>query len=104
MPSPKKPKKKTPVDEKQKSLFSFVDKSEAEKEEKSISKTKEEITKPKDELKTQVTPKTEVIKEETKIKEEPRSKKVSQKTYFKSTGIPFGLKEDGIQLKNIDGE
>ena len=104
MPSPKKPKKKTSVDEKQKSLFSFVDKSETAKEEKSVSQTKEEKEHPKVQLKAQIPPKTEDIKEDTKVKEEPAVKRVLKKKYFTSTGIPFGLKEDGIQLQSIKRE
>ena len=79
LPSPKKPKKKTLVDEKQKSLFSFVEKSETDKEEKSVSSTKEEKEYPKVQLKTQVPPKTEDLKDDTKVKEEPTAKKVSKK-------------------------
>ena len=104
MPSPKKLKKKIPVDDKQKSLFSFVDKSKADKEEKSISKTKEEKKESKDQLKTQIPPKTNDLKEEIKAKEEPILKRVQKKLYFKSSGIPFGLKEDGIQLQFIKRE
>ena len=104
MPSPKKPKKKTPPDDKQKSLFSFVEKSETEKEEKNSLILKEEIVEPKDELKTQLPPKTNDIKEEIKVKEEPILKRVPQKIYFKSSGIPFGLKKDGVQMQNIEGE
>ncbi len=104
MPSPKKPKKKTPVDEKQKSLFSFVDKSEADKEEKSTSITKEEIKEPKNQLKTQTSPKTEDIKEEIKAKEELVLKRAAKKVYFKNTGIPFGLKQDGVQLQHVKRE
>ncbi|MBY9009013.1 MAG: hypothetical protein KGD74_04010, partial [Candidatus Lokiarchaeota archaeon] len=104
MPSPKKPKKKTPADEKQKSLFSFADKFEADKEEKSIGITKEEKKEPKDRLKTQIPLKTEDIKEEIKVKEEPALNIVPKKTYFKSNGKPFGLKEDGIQLQVINRE
>ena len=104
MPSPKKLKKKIPVDDKQKSLFSFVDKSKADKEEKSISKTKEEKKESKDQLKTQIPPKTNDLKEEIKAEEEPILKRVQKKLYFKSSGIPFGLKEDGIQLQFIKRE
>ena len=79
LPSPKKPKKKTSVDEKQKSLFSFVDKSETAKEEKSVSQTKEENERPKVQLKAQIPPKTEDIQEDTNVKEEPKAKKVAKK-------------------------
>jgi len=104
VPSPKKSKKKTLVDDKQKSLFSFVEKSEAEKEKKSSLISKEEIVEPKDKLKSQLPPKTSDIKEEIKVKEEPIIKKVQKKLYFKSSGIPFGLKEDGTQLQFIKRE
>jgi len=104
LPSPKKAKKKTPVDDKQKSLFSFVEKSETEKEEKSSRISKEEIVEPKEKLKTQTLPKTSEVKEEIKTKEEPMIKRVPKKLYFKSSGIPFGLKEDGIQLQFIKRE
>ncbi|MHA1234046.1 MAG: DNA-directed DNA polymerase I [Promethearchaeota archaeon] len=104
MPSPKKPKKKIPVDEKQKSLFSFVENSETEKEEKSTKILKEELEEPKDQPKTQISPKTKDVKEEIKVKEEPAIKRVQKKLYFKSSGIPFGLKEDGIPLQFIKRE
>jgi len=104
LPSPKKPKKKTSVDEKQKSLFSFIDKSETEKEEESSRILKEEIAEPKDKLKALEPSKTVDVREEIKAKEEPILKRVQKKQYFKSTGIPFGLKEDGIQLQFIKRE
>ncbi len=104
MPSPKKPKKKTPLDDKQKSLFSFVEKSETEKEEESSRILKEEIVEPKEKLKSQALPKTSEVKEEIKTEEEPILKRVPKKLYFKSSGIPFGLKEDGIQLQFIKRE
>jgi len=100
LPSPKKPKKKTSVDEKQKSLFSFVDKSETAKDDKSMNQTKVEKEHPKVQLETQVHPK----KEDIKVKEEPTAKKVSKKKYFNSMGIPFGLKDGGIQLQSIKRE
>ena len=71
MPSPKKLKKKIPVDEKQKSLFSFVENSETEKEEKSTKILKEELEEPKDQPKIQISPKAKGVKEEIKVKEEP---------------------------------
>ncbi|MHA1318840.1 MAG: DNA-directed DNA polymerase I [Promethearchaeota archaeon] len=104
MPSPKKPKKKIPVDEKQQSLFSFIEKSETEKEEESSRILKEEIAEPKDKLKALEPSKTVDVREEIKAKEEPILKRVQKKQYFKSTGIPFGLKEDGIQLQFIKRE
>jgi len=104
LPSPKKPKKKIPVDEKQQSLFSFIEKSETEKEEESSRILKEEIAEPKDKLKALEPSKTVDVREEIKAKEEPILKRVQKKQYFKSTGIPFGLKEDGIQLQFIKRE
>jgi len=104
VPSPKKPKKKTPLDDKQKSLFSFVEKSETEKEEESSRILKEEIVEPKEKLRSQTLPKTSEVKEEIKAKEEPILKRVPKKLYFKSSDIPFGLKEDGIQLQFIKRE
>ena len=67
MPSPKKPKKKSPADEKQKSLFSFVEKPETEIKEgdKSISKDeKKEIEEP---VKTHKQPETKKIKKRSKL-------------------------------------
>ena len=104
MPKPKKTKKKPPADEKQKSLFSFVEKTEVKKEEESSRTVKEEKKELEEQLKPQEPPKTEVLKEEIKTKEEPAFKRVPNKTYFKSNGIPFGLKEDGIQLQYINRE
>jgi DNA polymerase I len=104
LPSPKKTKKKPLADEKQKSLFSFVEKTEVKQEEKSNKIFKEEKKALDDQLKTQEPPKTEDLKEEIKAKEEPALKRALKKVYFKGTGIPFGLKEDGIQMQNIERE
>ncbi|MHA1459949.1 MAG: DNA-directed DNA polymerase I, partial [Promethearchaeota archaeon] len=104
MPSPKKPKRKLPADEKQKSLFSFVEKTEDKKEEKSKSITKEEKKELEGQEVLQEPLETKEIKEEIKVKEEPTLKRAQKKVYFKGTGIPFGLKEGGIQLQNIKRE
>jgi len=104
LPSPKKTKKKPLADEKQKSLFSFVEKKEVKQEERSNKIFKEEKKALEDKLKTQKPPKTEDLKEEIKAKEEPALKRALKKVYFKGTGIPFGLKEDGIQMQNIERE
>lgn len=90
-------KKKTPADEKQKSLFSFVEETEEKKEEKSKNTAEEEKKVLKEHKLTQEQPKTKEIKEEIK-------KGTLKKTYFKSTGIPFGLKEGGIKLQNVKRE
>jgi len=104
LPSPKKPKKKALADEKQKSLFSFVEKTEVMKDAKSKSKTKEEKKELEDQKLPQESPKTEDLKEEIKVKEEPALKRAPKKVYFKGTDIPFGLKQDGIQLRGIKRE
>ncbi len=104
MPSPKKTKKKLPADEKQKSLFSFVEKTEVKQEEESSRMLNEEKKASEDQLKTQEPPKTDDLKEEIKAKEEPALKRALKKVYFKGTGIPFGLKKDGIQLRDIKRE
>ena len=97
LPTPKKPKKKVPSDEKQKSLFSFVEKTEEEKmeEDKNISNDEgKEIEKPKATLEK---PKVTAGKEEKK-------KGPPEKLYFQSNGAPFGLKEGGIQLQKKERE
>jgi len=104
LPSHKKPKKKIPVDDKQKSLFSFVDKSETDKEEKSVDITEEEKKESKDQLIAHKTYETKDLEDKKKIKEEPAIRRALKKTYFKSSGIPFGLKEGGIPLQFIKRE
>jgi len=101
MPSPKKSKKKKP-DEKQKSLFSFVDADKSE--EKAIEEYDE-----KEELKKQVEkPEKEEIKSE--VKEEigeivkVEGKKIPSSLFFKGTDKPFGLKEDDIKLGEVKRE
>ncbi|MFX1288581.1 MAG: DNA-directed DNA polymerase I [Promethearchaeota archaeon] len=97
MPTPKKPKKKVSSDEKQKSLFSFVEKSEEEKMEEDINISNdegEEIEKP---IAVQETSKITAGKEEKK-------KGPPEKLYFKSNRVPFGLKEGEIQLKKKERE
>ncbi|MHA2290038.1 MAG: 3'-5' exonuclease, partial [Promethearchaeota archaeon] len=90
-------KKKLPTSEKQKSLFSFVEKPESEKEEKSKSAVKEEKKVLAESKIPQEPPKIKEVKEETK-------KGTPKKVYFKSTGVPFGLKKNGIHLQNIKRE
>ncbi|MBY9012108.1 MAG: hypothetical protein KGD70_07020, partial [Candidatus Lokiarchaeota archaeon] len=104
LPSPKKTKRKLPVDENQKSLFSFVEKTEDKKEEKSKSTTKEE----KKELEGQEfphePPEIDEVKEEIKVKEEPTLKIPPKKQYFTGSSIPFGLKDEGIKLQYLNRE
>jgi DNA polymerase I len=91
-------KKKPPADEKQKSLFSYVEKTEAKKKGEDLSASSDEDKKKK--TKPVETHKQSDVKE---VKEEIK-KVVLKKVYFKSNGIPFGLKEGGIQLQNIKRE
>jgi DNA polymerase I len=104
LPSPKKPKKKTPVDEKQKSLFSFAEKNEVKKEEKNKNIPKEEEKELEKQILRQEPPEAKDVKEETKVDEVLTLKLPPKKLYFKSTGIPFGLKEGGILLQDIKRE
>ncbi|GAG62649.1 unnamed protein product, partial [marine sediment metagenome] len=105
MPSPKKSKKKSRVDNKQKSLFSFVDESKPKKEKVEPKPKKEEVKK-----KVQERPKEKVkeIKKEIVKKAEPKGEKkpgtIRQKIYFKENNKPFGLKEEDIKLINIQRE
>ena len=90
-------KKKTTVNEKQKSLFSFVEETEEKKEDKGKSTAEEEKKVLKEHMLPQEPPKTKEVKKE--IKKGPL-----KKTYFESTGVPFGLKESGIKLQNVKRE
>lgn len=97
MPNPKNPKKKLPADEMQKSLFSFAETTEVKKDAKSKTSTKEDKKVLEEQKLPQETLKTKVVKEEIK-------KGTPKKEYFKSTGVPFGLKENGIHLQDIKRE
>ncbi|MFW9952322.1 MAG: hypothetical protein ACFFKA_19550, partial [Candidatus Thorarchaeota archaeon] len=104
MPNPKKTKKKNPSDEKQKSIFSFVEKEDPIKEKKSKSLARDEKRELEGQILPQEQPETKLGKEEIKVKDETASKRASSKVYFKSSGIPFGLKEGSIQLQKIQRE
>ncbi len=104
MPSQKRSKKKKPLDDTQKSLFSFVDQSRSKKE-KIEKKAKKEVVreqikkeikeKPIEGIKTK--PPEKIEKEEEKIKSE--LKHIPQKLFFKGNKKPFGLKQGAIELK-----
>ena len=104
MPNPRKSKGKRPPDEKQKSLFSFVETSEAKKEEKAKISPKEVKKEIKDQRSPQEPLETKNVKDEIKVNKKPMIKSAPTKVYFKGSGIPFGLKEGGIQLQNIKRE
>ena len=105
LPSPKKSKKKSQVDDKQKSLFSFVDESKPKKEKVEPKPKKEEI---KTEVQEKPKEKDKEIKKEIVKKAEPKGEKkpgvIPQKIYFKGNDNPFGLKEEDIELTNIQRE
>jgi len=92
-------KKKKPIDKKQKSLFSFVEKS------KEIAKKPE-----KNDLKRKVGEKQEKFIEKAKKKElKPEIEKIEktkipQDVFFKGNDKSFGLKEGNIKLENISRE
>ena len=104
LPNPRKSKGKRPPDDKQKSLFSFVETSEVKKEEKAKSPPKEVKKEIKDQRSPQDSLKPKDVKDEIKVNKEPIVKSTPKKVYFKGSGKPFGLKEDGIQLQNIKRE
>ena len=89
MPSPRK---KKPIDGKQKSLFSFVEETHPK------TKKKESDVKKQDDSKEK-----EVIEVE-QTKTEPESKKVPQKLLFKAKSLNFGLKESDITLEKVHRE
>ncbi len=85
-------KKKRVEDKQQKSLTSFMDTS---KPKKPVAKKKPEKKKP---------PKKKAEKPE-KTKKAPRAPgEIPNELYFKGNDIPFGLKEDNFEIKQIKGE
>ena len=85
------PRKKKPIDDKQKSLFSFVEETQPQTKKIEPDFKKLEDSKEK-----------EVIEvEQTKIEPEPKPKKVPQKLYFKTKSHNFGLKEGNIPLQKV---
>ena len=85
------PRKKKPINEKQKSLFSFFEETQPQTKKIEPDFKKLEDSKEK-----------EVIEvEQTKIEPEPKPKKVPQKLYFKTKSHNFGLKEGNITLQKV---
>jgi DNA polymerase I len=105
LPSSKKPGKKKPRDEKQKSLFSYVEEKEKTSE-RSKSKQKKDVIV--DENGTVSTKKLQVVKEEKKADVKEPSKlpkaKVPTKVYFPENPTPFGLRDDTIQIDKVSRE
>jgi len=105
LPSSKKPRKKKPGDDKQKSLFSYAEeKKKVSEKPKSVARKDiiidEDGTIPKKKLVTVKEDKIEEIKEKTK----PINIKSPTKVYFKENPTPFGLKTDNIQVDKISRE
>ncbi|MFX0058267.1 MAG: DNA-directed DNA polymerase I [Candidatus Hodarchaeota archaeon] len=105
MPSPKKSKKKKPLDEKQKSLFSFVEEEEIREEQQELLAQKEEVKK---KLEKPKKPKQELIKakpeEDTSEQLSDVSGSIPSNLFFKGDDTLFGLKEDDIKLDKIQRE
>ncbi|MFX0148262.1 MAG: DNA-directed DNA polymerase I [Candidatus Hodarchaeota archaeon] len=87
MTNSKKSKKKDSSDQKQKSLFSFVDNKEKEKK-----STKKEAEKEEEDQKVEV--KEEEI-------EEPEIKAIPKELFFKTNDDPIGLQVDNIKLEKV---
>ncbi|MFX0139426.1 MAG: DNA-directed DNA polymerase I [Candidatus Hodarchaeota archaeon] len=92
MPSSKKPNKKKNTDQKQKSLFSFVE--DKKKEKKEVYK-KEAI----EEQKTE-----EEVELEGILIKEQKTEPIPQDLFFKGNDVPFGLKVGNIKLQKISRE
>ena len=93
------------MDDKQKSLISFVDESKPKKKKAEPKIKKEKLTKEKTQKpKKTIKPKSleDIVKE--KQKEVVETKKVPQKLFFKGNGEPFGLKVGDIKLEKISRE
>jgi len=96
--------KKKKLNDKQKSLFSFVDESKPKKEKTMLSvkedkpKT-EKKQKPKEAVTTEPKPSEKIEKEKQKEKTE-----IPQKLFFKGNDEPFGLKVGDIKLEKITRE
>ncbi len=86
------PRKKKPIDDKQKSLFSFVE------------DTQPQTRKIERDIKKQDDSKEKEVIEVEQTKTEPESKKVLQKLFFKTKSHNFGLKEGNITLQNVQRE
>ena len=83
------PRKKKPIDDKQKSLFSFVEESHPKTKKKESDVKKQDDSKEKE------------VKEVEQTKTEQKSKNVPQKLIFKAKSPNFGLKERNITLEKV---
>ena len=91
------PRKKKPIDDKQKSLFSFVEETQPQTRKIEPNIKKQDDSKEKEVI--------EVIEvEKTKTEPEPELKKVPQKLFFKTKSHNFGLKEGNIPLQKVHRE
>ena len=88
------PRKKKPIDDKQKSLFSFVEETQPQ-----TRKIGREVKKQDDSKEKEV-----IEVEQTKMEPELESKKVPQKLFFKTKSHDFGLKEGDIHLEKVQRE
>ena len=101
MPSPKKSKKKKISNDKQKSLFSFVEETNSKKERLDSEIKKEESKKELEERSIKQVEK-KIVKNSLKIK--PEIKIIPKSLYFKGNDKPFGLKVDDIKLDEVTRE
>ncbi len=88
------PRKKKPIDDKQKSLFSFVEETHPK-----TKKIEPDIKKQDDSKEKEV-----IEIEQTKMEPELESKKVPQTLLFKTKSHNFGLKESDITLEKVQRE
>ncbi|MFX1590249.1 MAG: hypothetical protein ACFFC1_19115, partial [Promethearchaeota archaeon] len=101
MPSPKRSKKKK-LDDKQKSLFSFVDAEKLEEDKMEKRDEKEELKKPIEKTKKKEI-KAEPIKEISEdIKEEGIN--IPSRLFFKGNDKKFGLKKADVKLREVKRE
>ena len=114
MSNQKKPKKKKPADDKQKSLTSFMTtpKPSPEKTKVAPKKVQKEKKESAEKVIDKKEPKPEVKKSEKKIEKQPAKAKLDKKTYkeipkelfFKGNDTPFGLKEGNVTIDSISRE
>jgi len=101
LPSPKKSKKKK-LDDKQKSLFSFVNADKLEEEKMEKRDEKEELKKPIEKINKKEI-KSESIQEKSE-KTQEKDIKIPSRLFFKGDDKNFGLKEDDIKLSEVKRE
>jgi len=101
LPSPRKGKKRVDYKKGQKSLFSFVDDKEKDKD---IPSEKVEKKKAADKIREKEEKKPRIIEEEiikSPLPEKKKTVKPSQVTYYKENNEPFGLKKGNIKLGKV---